>query len=162
MVTRHKQDPRKGPRQRNAAGGRAPQYLNSYLQGRINSNAFSPDVERRILTEGRIMWRAAKALTDGGFEILVMPGQEEEEGLTYTGDPREIMAASQQCDDDLWLVRDKLTQSHAGSVTWVQGNDGWDVLADWGWRIGLPHGDRLNILLEHVSDYAEKFEQGLP
>lgn len=85
------------------------------------------NVEARQRIERRIAKAAVKSLIDAGFTVSVFDG--EETVLTDSIDAKAIEAAMFSTDEDQLRVK-RATDGLRGSVLFVYGNDGFDVIAD--------------------------------
>jgi DNA-binding LytR/AlgR family response regulator len=105
---------------------------------------------RRIAIEQRIVKRVVDALLANGYALRVDDG-EDYRPFKPTTDRRAILAELAATDDDtLETVKVIEGQTKRSFVRFVYGNDGYDVIADYGMS--------LDYLLEPITEYASTLE----
>ncbi|MDE3023052.1 MAG: hypothetical protein KGI54_14585 [Pseudomonadota bacterium] len=111
-----------------------PQYIKAH---------FAPSVVERGLVELKIVRKTAQALLKAGYSISVHDG--EEVTLSKSQSFKEIMRAVMTTDEDCFFVYKN--GSRDSFIYFVYGNDGLDVISD--------YGVSLESVLKPVLDYAE-------
>lgn len=89
----------------------------------------SPTVRQRQDVERRIVDEIAKALIAKGWLIRVFDG--EEFCSKRTQDPVVIQKAIMSTDEDQFFIYPPNDQQAIGWISFVYGNDGFDVASDW-------------------------------
>lgn len=114
------------------------------------------NMETRQRIERRIAKAAIAGLLDAGFFLSVYDG--EEVALRRSRDAKAIADAMGATDEEsLFAYRPIPATDNAprwqrvGSVLFVYGNDGWDVIAD--------HSTSLNSPLQRADELADQLER---
>lgn len=103
-------------------------------------------IETRQRIERRIVTAAVEGLLAAGYQLAVI---EDGRPAKHTSDKAEILAELFACDEEtLFAQKDG---KHAGFVSLVYGNDGWDVICD--------NTCSLERALTAATELAEKLEE---
>lgn len=100
----------------------------------------------RIKVEHDIVTRTVDVLLQQGYLLQTNQGGEGLEPVKPTADRKLILSHLNETDDELLLVSGPEGQ-RIGSVYFVYGNDGWDVISD--------YSTNLEEVLAPVMKYAE-------
>lgn len=106
---------------------------------------------RRIETEGRIARKLVQHALASGYAVSVYDG--EAWALKRSRKLADIMGALFSTDDDTLVFRDA-EGARVGSVNLVYGNDGYDVISDY----GAPDLDAFTVWMRPIDEYAEAQE----
>lgn len=88
------------------------------------------DVKQRQAIEKRIVKHAVSDLLKAGYFLGVNDG--EVETITRSNDKAAILAAMFTTDQDWLMVYESANApSRFGWISFVYGNDGWDVMSDY-------------------------------
>jgi hypothetical protein len=102
------------------------------------------NLQARIELEKRIARKVVRALLAAGYEITVNNGGDDDE-IPYSSDFAQIIGAMFATDEEcLRTCKD----DHYSFVRFVYGNDGWDVVND--------YGTSLQDVMEPINEYCEK------
>ena len=101
----------------------------------------------RLGIERRVVRRVVSDLLNAGYVLNVSYGEGPELD-SYTGNARTILAALQECDEEVLLAvpAPETPDLPHGWVLFVYGNDGYDVIAD--------HTVNLSPVLDPVCEWA--------
>lgn len=111
-----------------------------------NCPVCKPIIKRQAL-EARVMRSAIAELLAAGFTLSVHDG--EEMTVKQSTDARAVFAALRTTDDDR-MITYRADGSRVGSIWFVYGNDGWDVISDY--HISLePYLTKTNALVDKLS-----------
>lgn len=100
---------------------------------------------KRIEIEGKIARKTVDALLAAGFTVGVNDG--EETVLTHSQSVNDVMGALYSTDADYLYAYDATTKKRVGTVFFVYGNDGPDVICD--------YSTNMSDVLAPVEEYAE-------
>ena len=114
-------------------------------------------LEARINLEKRIARRVVRDLLAAGYEITVNNGGDKNE-IPYSQDFREIINAMFATDEEHLIVRTWIDfggtrQGQQSFVFFVYGNDGWDVVND--------YGVSLEPIMKPINDWTDRLAAGL-
>jgi hypothetical protein len=101
------------------------------------------NIEKRIELEKRIARKVVRALLAAGYELSIDNGGETRE-IPYTTDFKTVTGAMFATDDEHLLARGP----SKSFVYFVYGNDGWDVINDYGLS--------LEPIMEPIEEYCRK------
>ena len=87
------------------------------------------NVQQRIAIEKRILRHVVEQFLQRGFLLSVYDG--EEYTVKKSDNKEAILAALMTTDEDMIQVWGKGAVRPRGSVQFVYGNDGWDVISDY-------------------------------
>jgi hypothetical protein len=108
-------------------------------------------LQDRINLEKRIARKVVRALLDAGYELTINNGGEGNE-IPWSRNFSEVMAAMFATDDEHLITRKpdafKDDAPLKSFVYFVYGNDGWDVICD--------YGVSLEPVLAPINDYADQ------
>ena len=105
----------------------------------------SANLRQRV--ERSIVDRTVDVLLAAGYQLSVHDG--EQVTVERSSDAEKIKAALMTTDEDNLLAYEKDAEGdHYSWVRFVYGNDGWDVISDYGMS--------LEEVLKPVNEYAEK------
>lgn len=102
-------------------------------------------IRARIIIERAVIRHAAQALIAAGCALSVDYGEDDGFEVDKSTDLNEVMKAIGACDEE-WL-RVYKDGKNLGSIFFVYGNDGWDVISD--------YHTSLESLLESTNAFAE-------
>lgn len=105
-------------------------------------------LETRIKIEQQITGATIRALLGAGFSLGVFDG--EEHTLEFCKTPALVAKALMTTDEDHLTVFDN-EKNFIGSVFFVYGNDGWDVICD--------YSTSLEEYLEPVNALADRLAE---
>ena len=105
------------------------------------------NIQTRIKIETRIVSRVVKDALRAGYTLSLCDG--EVWTVKRSTQYRAIMSAIMTTDEDLIRLRDK-DGNNLGTVYFVYGNDGFDVIAD--------YSVSLEEFLTGANEYATKLE----
>jgi len=93
-------------------------------------------IQKRINLEKRIVRQLVRALLRAGYELSVDYNEGEGRVITWTRDYREVVDALFACDEEWLETQIDSDETETGFkrsfVRLVYGNDGYDVIADYG------------------------------
>jgi hypothetical protein len=113
----------------------------------MNNYPFPMKIERRIALEKRIVRRLVRDLLAAGYSISVNNGGDENE-IPYSRDYSQIAAALFATDDEHLLTR--RPDGHNSFVYLVYGNDGYDVVND--------YGTSLEPMMGPINEWCDRME----
>jgi hypothetical protein len=104
-------------------------------------------LETRINVERRIVRRVVRALLAADYEITVDNGDDDYE-IPWSRDFKVVNAALFATDEEHLLVRKTVGADLKNSFVFlVYGNDGWDVICDYGLS--------LDPIIEPIQDWID-------
>jgi hypothetical protein len=113
------------------------------------------NLERRIQLEKRIARRVVRDLLAAGYVITVNNGGDENE-IPYSQDYSEIIKAMFATDEEHLITR--IPYEFGGTVRikesfvfFVYGNDGWDVVND--------YGTSLEPVMEPINRWCDQLQE---
>lgn len=125
----------------------------------IKNRKLHPAVVARQSLEKRVISRLVKDALAKNYTVSLNDG--EEWTVKRSRNYEEIMGAIMTTDEDFLRIRDEKGES-VGSVTLIYGNDGWDVIADWSWRVdkekGVDTEAQMNDLMKGADELANKLD----
>lgn len=119
----------------------------------------TPELPPNQIIENKIMRKAIAALLDAGFVVTV--NDSEEDTLVHSTDAKAIFAAMKTTDEDrlrAYSIKsdngvDLDEPKYRGSIFFVYGNDGPDVICD--------YSVSLEEALAPVNEYADTLDAGI-
>jgi hypothetical protein len=110
-------------------------------------------IRNRIIMERAVIRRALQDIIGAGCWVRVWYGQDEGFGCARTDNIDVAMAAAGACDDEYLHVFNNSSDKLIGSLYFVYGNSGWDVIADNSLSLE-PLLAGVNTFVDEMIDYV--------